>query len=467
MKNNIITLTDSYKFSHWKIYPQDLEVMYSYFESRPGARWDGTLFFGLQYYIKEFLAGVVVTKEKIQQAKELVEAHIGPGVFNEKGWLRLLEKYKGKLPVRIKAVPEGTVVPIDNVMMTIENTDPEFAWLTNYLETLLVQVWYANAVATNSYEQKKIITEYLEKTGDPGGVGFKLHDFGFRGATTVEAAGVGGAAHLVNFMGSDTVKGVELLRDYYSAGICGFSIPATEHSQMSLLGRKGEEKMMERLLTEFPTGLVACVSDTYDIYNACRNLWGNKLKDLVLKREGTLVVRPDSGKAEEILPELLKILGSALGQTKNAKGYWVLNDKVRVIQGDNVSIETLKVFLDAITDAGYSADDIAFGSGGGLLQKVNRDTQRNAFKCSWAKIDGKGVDVYKDPVTAKDYAKKSKPGRLALVPDGDTVKTIKVEGEQDHPEDLLVEVFRDGELTKEYTLDEIRKNSEIKVPATV
>jgi len=456
MKNNIITLTDSYKFSHHKIYPVGLQKMYSYFESRLGAKWDNTVFFGLQYFLKEHLEGIVVTKEGIAQAKALVDVHIAPGIFNEKGWTRLLEKHAGKLPIRIKAVPEGMIVPIGNVMMTIENTDEEFGWLTNYLETLLVQVWYPNAVTTNSYEQKKILYRYLVETGDPAGLGFKLHDFGFRGATSVEAAGIGGAGHLVNFMGTDTVKALEVARDYYSAGICGFSIPATEHSQMSLLGRDGEVTMMRRVLEEFPAGLVACVSDTYDIYNAVKNLWGGELKELVLKRDGCLVIRPDSGNAEEILPDLLASLGQSFGQTKNEKGYFVLNGKVRLIQGDNVSIETLEKFLKAITKAGYSADNIAFGSGGGLLQKLDRDTQRNAFKCSAAKIDGKWLDVYKDPITAKDYSKKSKAGRLALIPDGDTVKTVKVEGEKDHPEDLLLTVFEDGELKKEYTFEEIR-----------
>lgn len=456
MKNNIVTLTDSYKFSHWKIYPTGLQKMYSYFESRHGAKWSNTIFFGLQYFAKEYLEGVVVTKEKIQQAKELVEVHVGKGIFNEKGWLALLEKHGGKLPIRIKAVPEGMIVPVGNVMMTIENTDEEFAWLTNYLETLLVEIWYPNAVATNSYEQKKILFRYLQKTGDPAGLGFKLHDFGFRGATSVESAGIGGAGHLVNFMGTDTVKALELARDYYSAGICGFSIPATEHSQMSLFGRDGEIKMMRRVLEEFPTGLVACVSDTYDLYDAVQNKWGKELKELVLKREGCLVIRPDSGNAEQILPDILGILGPKFGQTKNSKGYFVLNDKVRLIQGDNVSIETLEKFLKAITDAGYSADNIAFGSGGGLLQKLDRDTQRNAFKCSAAKIDGKWLDVFKDPITAKDYSKKSKAGRLALIPDGDTVKTVKVDGEQDHPEDLLVTIFENGYLKKEWTFEEIR-----------
>ena len=457
MRNNIITLTDSYKMSHWKIYPDKLEVMYSYFESRDGAKWDKTMFFGLQYIIKEYFEGVVVTKEGIAEAKALVDAHMGPGVFNEKGWTRLLEKHGGKLPLRIKAVKEGSLIPVSNVMMTIENTDQEFPFLTNFAETILTQNWYGSAVATNSYEQKKIIYKYLQETGDVAGLGYKLHNFGFRGSSSVESAGISDAGHLANFYGTDTIKGIELARDYYDGGVNSHSIVATEHSLMSVLGRDGETEMARRVLEQNPTGLVAIVGDTYDIFNFCENIVGGELRDLVLGRDGTLVVRPDSGDPVKILPEILSILGSKFGQAKNAKGYYVLNDKVRVIQGDAVGIETLPLYLEAIKEAGYSADNIAFGSGGGLVAKVDRDTQRNAYKCSAAKIDGEWRDVYKDPITAREFAKKSKAGRLALVPDGDSVKTIKVEGEADHPEDLLEVVFENGVLLRDQKFEDIRR----------
>ncbi len=464
MKTNIITLTDSYKLSHWKIYPEHTQNIFSYFEARVGARWKSTVFFGLQYILKEYLAGNVITKEKISQAKELVDAHMGPGIFNETGWNRLLEKHGGKLPVRIKAVPEGSVIPINNVLMTIENTDEEFAWLTNYLETLLVEVWAPSTVCTNSYEQKKIINKYLQETGDPSGLDFKLHDFSFRGDSSVETAGLCGAGHLVNFKGTDTVVALEVARDYYNAGICGFSIPATEHSQMTILGRDGESKMMRRVLTQFPNGLVACVSDSYDIYNACKNLWGQELREQVLSREGCLVIRPDSGKAEEILPDLLSSLGQSFGQTKNEKGYFVLNPKVRLIQGDHVSIETLTLYLESIKKAGYSADNIAFGSGGALVQKVDRDVQCCAFKCSAAKIDGVWRDVMKAPIT--DGLKKSKGGRLTLIEKDGEYKTVDIQSLGTGTSffgwnDVLQTVFEDGEMKKEYTFEEVRENAKI------
>lgn len=449
MENNLLTLTDSYKFSHYRQYPPKTERVFSYFESRVGAKWRETVFFGLQYFLKEYLAGQVITLKKIEAAEALCKAHVGPGIFNLEGWHRIYAKYQGKLPIRIRAVPEGTVVPVSNVLMTIENIDDEFPWLTNYLETLLVQVWYACTVATQSREMKKIILKYLEETGDPSGIDFKLHDFGFRGVSSVESAGIGGAAHLVNFKGTDTVRGLELAQAYYDAGICGFSIPASEHSTITSWGRDREADAMRNMLDQYPSGLVACVSDSWDIFNACRNIWGAELKDKILARDGALVVRPDSGDPLKIVPEVIKTLGEALGQTRNAKGYFVLDPHVRVIQGDGVDIESLGEILEAVKKAGYSADNFAFGSGGGLLQKLNRDTQRFAFKCSAAKVDGVWREVTKQPIT--DGTKASKGGKLDLwKKDGKYITTS--DGPPDNNsqyEGMLKTVFYNGDLVGE------------------
>lgn len=459
MKTNILTLTDSYKFSHYKQYPAGTQRVFSYFESRKGAKWDKTVFFGLQYFLKEYLAGKVVTLEKIQEAKTLCDAHMGPGVFNEAGWLRMLEKHDGRLPVEIRAVREGAAVPVSNVLMTIENTDDEFYWLPNYLETLLVQVWYPSTVATQSRVMKKTILRYLEETGDPAGIGFKLHDFGFRGVSSVETAGIGGAAHLVNFMGTDTVRGLEVVRDYYSGGIAGFSIPASEHSTITSWGKDNELAAMRNMLDQYPTGLMACVSDSWDIYRACSQYWGNELKEKILARDGVLVVRPDSGEAVEVVPEVLRLLGAAFGEAKNAKGYKVLNPKVRVIQGDGIDVDSLGEILEAVKRAEYSADNVAFGSGGGLLQKVNRDTQRFAFKCSAVKVNGEWRGVFKHPAT--DSTKASKEGRLTLLREGDTFKTVGGLADPYHGEtDAMRQVFNCGMLMGEETFPEVRKRAE-------
>lgn len=239
IENNIMILTDSYKASHYKQYPPKTQKVYSYFESR-GGQFNEIVFFGLQYYIKKYLEGQVVSSEKMEQAAEFFADHFGnPDMFNRAGWEYILNKHNGRLPVHIRAVPEGLVTPVSNVLMTIENTDPECYWLTNYLETLLVQVWYGCTVATQSRYMKKVLKHYLEETGDPAGLPFKLHDFGFRGVSSVESAMVGGAAHLVNFMGTDTLAGPLMLKNYYGAKMAGHSIPACYDDQTDILTNRG------------------------------------------------------------------------------------------------------------------------------------------------------------------------------------------------------------------------------------
>jgi nicotinamide phosphoribosyltransferase len=462
MKVNPITMTDSYKLSHWKQYPEGTESVFSYFESRSGAKFPETVFFGLQYFLKEYLVGGRLRANQVKEAKDLCDAHVGPGIFNEAGWLHVVNDHKGMLPIRIRAVPEGMVVPTSHALMTVENTCPKCFWMTNYLETLLVQVWYASTVATQSREMKKIILKYLDETGDPGLIDFKLHDFGFRGVSSVESAGTGGAAHLVNFKGTDTVRGLEVARDYYNGGICGFSIPAAEHSTMTSWGQEHEVDAMRNMLHQYPTGLVAVVSDSWDIYKAAGEIWGGSLKDLVLARDGCLVVRPDSGDPEKVVPEVMRILGEKLGAKKNDKGYIVLNPKVRMIQGDGIEFDTLGGILEAVKKAGFSADNLAFGSGGGLLQKLNRDTQRFAFKCSAVKVNGEWRDVFKKPAT--DPTKNSKPGRLTLLktPEGFVTGPVSLlMDEQNEKMEALVTVFEDGKILKEWKFDEVRERAKI------
>ena len=458
--DNILLLTDSYKLSHYKQYPEGSEVVYSYFESR-GGKFDKTVFFGLQYYLKRYLAGQVVTQAKIDEAYELAKAHFGnENLFNKEGWEYILKEHEGKLPIKIKAVPEGTPVNVSNALMTIENTDPKGCyWLTNYLETLLVQTWYPTTTATISYYMKQMILKYLEETGDPTTIGFKLHDFGFRGVSSVESASTGGAGHLLNFLGSDTMSALVLAKRYYGSEIAGFSIPASEHSTITSWGRENEVDAMENMLDQYPEGLVACVSDSFDIYNACENLWGDKLRSKILKRKGTLVVRPDSGDPVEVVLKVMDILGEKFGFTYNDKGYKVLHPNIRVIQGDGCDLEKCTEILEAMKQVKWSADNIGFGMGGGLLQKLDRDTQKFAFKCSAIRRDGKWHPVFKDPVT--DSGKLSKGGRLKLlkVDGGKSYSTVKQDVATDQ-KDALVEVFNNGNIVKEYTFDECRENTE-------
>jgi nicotinamide phosphoribosyltransferase len=469
--DNIVLATDSYKVSHYKQYPPKTEYVYSYFESR-GGKFDEIVFFGLQYFIKRYLCGPVVSEDKIAYAKEILDSHMGAGHFNEEGWRHILTAHGGMLPISIKAVPEGTVVPTKNVLFTMVNTDPKCYWLTNYLETLLVEVWYPMTVATNSRMQKQVILKALEETGgNATDANYMLHDFGYRGVSSVESAAIGGAGHLVSFQGTDTMAAIICIKHYYGGGkaiipginvevpVPGISIPAAEHSTITSWGREGELAAFRNMLTQYPEGVVAVVSDSYNVFKAITELWGTELKDLIKGRAATggrLVVRPDSGEPKEIVPQLLGLIKDAFIEdvTKNDKGFWVLPPYIRLIQGDGISYETLAEILEATTKAGYAAENLVFGSGGALLQKMNRDTQKCAFKCSEiTDSEGKTTKVYKDPIT--DPGKRSKMGQLTLEYEGGKLVT-KTEGTGSKDKDVLVEVFRNGHLTKEYTFEEIR-----------
>jgi nicotinamide phosphoribosyltransferase len=464
--DNIILNSDSYKVTHWKQYPEKTEEVYSYFESR-GGLFKQTVFFGLQYQLKKHILGQVVTKEKIDEAREISSKHFGSDkMFNNEGWLHILKQHKGVLPVRIKAVPEGCVVPVSNVLMTVENTDKNVPWLTNYLESILAQNWYPTTVATLSREIKKLIFQYLVATGTPESVDFKLHDFGLRGATSVESSAIGGLAHLINFKGTDTLPALKLAKDYYGfeKEVAGFSVPASEHSTITSWGRYCESVAYKNMLEQYKDmPIVACVSDSYNIYDACELLWGELLKEDILAMKGTLVIRPDSGDPVTVILKVLEILGRKFGYEINAKGYRVLNSKVRVIQGDGVDYDSIQNILEYMRQAEWSADNISFGMGGALLQKVNRDTQKFAFKCSNIIIDGVSQEVYKDPIT--DKGKTSKKGKLKLAllgtKDGALFETVSDKETKNFNSfnDVLKEVCLDGKLIKEYNLDEIRKNS--------
>ena len=447
--------TDSYKISHAACYCPKLEILLSYLESR-GGRFPETLFFGLQYYLK-MIEGVQVTTEKIDEAQKFWEEHFGrKDVFNRAAWEYIRDNCGGKLPIRIKAVKEGALVPTGNVLVTVENTDKNCYWLTNFIETLLVKIWYPISIASQSNNIKKDILKYLEKSGTPESISFRAHDFGYRGTSCEEQAAIGAASHLLSFMGTDTVAGITMLQENYSAGMCGFSIPATEHSIICSFGRDNEVEACRNYLKQYPTGLIACVSDTYDIYNCCENIWGGVLKDEVMKRDGKLVIRPDSGDFFEVIPKVLDILWNKFGGTVNSKGYRVLDPHIGVIQGDGMEQSTINALYNHIVELGWSADNLTVGSGGGLLVKnIDRDTCKFAFKACAAKVNGQWIDIFKDPIT--DTGKRSKKGKLKLVKVDGQYKTVQLY-EYINLEDELVTVFENGEIKKEYSLDEIKKN---------
>ncbi|CAB4134194.1 PncB Nicotinic acid phosphoribosyltransferase [uncultured Caudovirales phage] len=456
---SVVLSADSYKYSQFNQYPEGTEYVYSYISSR-GGPWPETVVFGLQYALKKFLARPV-TREEVETAALMMAAHGEP--FNKEGWEHILMNHGGLLPVKIRAVPEGTRVPVGNVIMTITNTDPKCAWLVSFLETLLLRsVWYPTTVATNSYESKKIIKKYLEATGDPSLLGFKLHDFGFRGVSSLESGAIGGLAHLVNFMGTDTVGALVLGKQYYDADMAGFSIPAMEHSTVTSWGREGEEESFRNMLKQYgkPGAILACVSDSYNIYKACE-LWGTKLKDEVIASGATVVIRPDSGEPSEVVLKCIQILEKYFGSTTNSKGFKVLNN-VRVIQGDGIDHSSIHSILAVLYFSGYSADNVAFGQGGALLQKVDRDTMKFAMKCSAIGVNVGGSiewrDVFKDPVT--DQGKRSLKGRVELFKDSEGKYYTDVIDYGSRSSELVT-VFEDGKLFNTTTLDEVRARAAI------
>ena len=449
---NIILNTDSYKSSHYLQYPPKSEYISSYIEARGGV-YPETLFFGLQAFIKEYLL-TPFTRDDLEEAKAILEAHGVP--FNYEGWEYILEEYDGYLPLEISAVEEGRLIPIRSPLLQVVNTDPKVPWLVSYIETALLRaIWYPTTVATLSYSIKAIIRTYLEETADNrDSLSFKLHDFGARGASSQESAMLGGMAHLVNFQGTDTLSAIVGARRYYGADMAGFSIPASEHSTMTSWEKEGERDAYANMIKQFggEGKIFAVVSDSYNIYNAVNTIWGEQLKEKILQSGATLVIRPDSGDPVVVVSTIIKDLYRLFGGSINSKGYKVLNDSIRVIQGDGVDIEAIADILEALKADGYSAENIAFGMGGGLLQKPNRDDMSFAMKVSAICVDGVWRDVYKNPIT--DSHKRSKRGRLALTQGYESVRVEELE----QREDLLQPIYRDGRLLKELSFDEVRMN---------
>lgn len=446
---NPILNTDSYKLSHYLQYPPELKFISSYIESR-GGRWNRVIFYGLQAFLKAYLSQKI-TADDIKEAKEFAAPHGLP--FNEKGWEYILKEHGGALPLRIEAVAEGSVVPTENVLVQMQNTDANVPWLVGWVETALLRaIWYPVAVATNSYFCKELISRFLSETGTPSEIDFKLHDFGARGVSSFESAGIGGSAHLLNFKGSDTISGALFARQFYGADVAAFSIPASEHSTMTAWGKEHENLAYANMSERFGDSVFACVIDSYNIENAI--LEWSKLMPSIKERGGRVVLRPDSGNPVAMAILCIERLIELVGARKNEKGYLVLPDFVRVIYGDGIELERIGDILSELKMRGISSDNIAFGMGGALLQHLSRDTLRFAMKASAVSKDGiNWQNIAKEPIS--DPSKHSKPGRLALVRDGKHWKTIRLD-ELASEQNQLVPVFENGKILREYNFEEIR-----------
>ena len=430
IENNICLLTDSYKVTHHYFYPKGTEKIYSYLESRVGAEFNKTIFYGLQYIIKKYLEGSVVTQEKIDEADKLISAHIGEGIFNKEGWEYILDEYEGKLPIEIKAVAEGTPVDVSNVLMTVENTDRKSYWLVNYLESLLLQVWYPSTVATLSAEVRKLSNFYLDVTGSQkDNLDFMLHDFGYRGATSTESSMLCGSAHLLSFSGTDTIPALTIPENYYNdSNLYGFSVQATEHSVMTSLGPEGEFDQIMNVIDNAREGILSIVIDSYDYRNF-------------------LIEAGKSGS------ELNEAILNFLDGEGNKVGYKVFDLNIGLLWGDGLNYHKIRDILFAMKSNGWAAQNIIFGMGGGLHSSLTRDTQRNAFKCSAQLRDGVWHDIFKNPL---DSSKKSKTGRFKLINENNSFKTVPIDS---NGVDCLQTVFKNGDLLIEDTFGEIKSRA--------
>lgn len=397
--------------------------------------------------------------EQVEYAASRIQAHGLP--FPKAAFKRIVEVHKGLPPVRIEALPEGTVVPNRVPLYQVVNTDPTMPWLPQFLEqSLLRAVWYPTTVATLSWHIKQDLRAFLVMTCDDpeGELPFRLHDFGGRGASSEESAALGGMAHLVNFMGTDTVQALEAAREFYGEDVAGFSIPAMEHFTVTAWGREGEADAYANMIEQFggEGRIYACVSDAYDIYNAVDNIWRD-LKPLVLAKGGRLVIRPDSGDPVSVVMHCVQSLARSYGTTVNKKGYMVLNPAVRVIQGDGVNRDSIRAILTALQINGYSAENVAFGMGGALLQGVGRDDLGFAQKASAISVDGETwIGIAKDPVTARQ--KQSKKGRQMVFVNQWGNLEAGVMDSVATPNQLRV-VYENGTLVNETTFAEVRANS--------
>lgn len=458
---NLLLSTDCYKVSHGDQYPKGTTKVYSYLCARKGFTKEQGIrlernkvtFFGLQYYLQEYLARGI-TYEDIDEFLQ-VYRNICPISTETVERMRYVADL-GYLPIEVKALPEFEQYPIFTPLLTITNTDPNAYWLVNYIEGLMLKLWYPCSVATRSAEYHAVANEYSELTCDDNEhLPYSVHDFGYRSVSSEESAMLGGAAHLMNFAGSDTILGEYTMSKYYGFKIAK-AIPASEHSVMCSHGKEDEFKSFERMLDLYPTGIVSIVSDTYNLWNVLWN-FTDKLKDRILSRNGKVVFRPDSGNPEYIIcgdPNedkdtvmgrgALDILWEKFGGTINDKGFKVLNPKVGLIYGEGITLERYDSILYNMKQQGFASSNLVIGVGGLMLQNHSRDDYGFAQKTTYIEVDGEARNVFKDPIT--DRKKKSHKGLMSVVEAGGELVTKEECTWEEESKGFLQTVFKDGKL---------------------
>ncbi len=485
---NPLTAIDFYKADHRRQYPQGTTEVYSNFTARSGRlakvlkdTYDNKIvFFGLQYFIKEFLIRAwnecffnKPKAEVVSSYKRRMDQSLGKDAIDVAHIASLHDL--GYLPLIIKALPEGARVPIGVPVLTIVNTHPDFFWLTNYIETIISSyLWKPTTSATTAYEYKKLLTDYAVKTGSSKEfVQFQAHDFSFRGMSSLQDAALSGAGHLTSFFGTDTVPAIDLLEDYYHANAeqetLGCSVPATEHSVMCMGMRDGELATFRRLITEvYPAGIVSIVSDTWDFWKVVTE-YAVVLKEIILQREGKVVIRPDSGDPVKIIagdpdstpgsPEYkgaIECLWDIFGGTVTDKGYKLLDSHIGLIYGDSITLERAIDILQRLAEKGFASTNVVLGVGSYTYQYVTRDNFGFAMKATSGVVNGERRDIFKDPNTDSG-TKKSAKGLLRVERVGNQLVLHDQQSEEQEQQGLLKVVFKDGKLMQSISLAEIRK----------
>ena len=486
MNNTPITLlADFYKLSHRKQYPKGTTKVYSTLTPRSNKYApysDEIVWFGLQYFIKEYLIDRFnkdffskPKDEVISEYSRLVEFSLGKQYAETKHIEELHDL--GYLPIKISTLPEGSLVPMRVPVMTIENTHDDFFWLTNFLETILsTSIWLPTTSATLAYSYRKVLNDYaIKTTGSTSGVEFQGHDFSMRGMSSEQSATVSGAGHLLSFKGTDTIPSILFLEKYYNGNIekslIGASIPATEHSVMCSYGQENEKDLLTHLLTEvYPTGLFSAVCDTWDFWKLVSE-YLPELKETIMSRNGKLVIRPDSGNPVDIIcgtvltggktPEekgLVEVLYEIFGGQTNELGFKVLDSHIGAIYGDSITLEIAKEICEKLYKKGFATTNVVFGIGSYSYQYATRDTFGFAVKATYAIVNNEERMLFKNPKTDSGI-KKSQKG-LVVVNKDNNGKFFFEDNFVDNDEyksktNLLETVFVNGDLIKETSLDEI------------
>lgn len=474
-------LCDFYKVSHREQYPKDTEVVYSTWTPRE-SRIEGinkVVSFGQQAFIKEYLVNFFgehfFKRPKTDVVKEY-SRYIQFTLGTPSPYTQHIEDLHdlGYLPLEIKSLPEGTLVPTRVPMLTIQNTDTRFFWLTNYIETLAsCELWQSATSATIAFQYKKILTRYAKETGgDPEFVGFQGHDFSMRGMGGLHASMISGLGHLVSFVGTDTIPAIFRAEKFYNANIekelVGTSIPATEHSVMCANGQS-EKEVFTRLLTEvYPKGFISIVSDTWDFWNIVGVILPS-IKDLVLARDGKLVIRPDSGDPVKIIcgdkdssnpyakKGLVECLWDTFGGTTNKMGFKILDSHIGAIYGDSITLERCEQICQGLKAKGFASTNVVYGIGSYTYQYNTRDTFGFALKSTACVVAEKEYQLFKDPKTDSGV-KKSQKGKVAvLMKNGNLVCQEELSLKDNVAGDLLVTIFKDGKVIVDDSLCEIRK----------